>query len=75
MPKGEKGFKTGQDGQIGRLPFQVLADQLNLSQPEGADYVPLLLHAHPALGSFLRHWMLSDFEKRRSQAVYSIFKL
>ena len=37
-------------GQGGQLPTQVLADQLTLSQPEGADC------AHQTLGSFLRHW-------------------
>ena len=34
---------------------QVLADQLTLSQPEIVP--PTLLLAHPALGSFLRHWV------------------
>ena len=39
-------------GQGGQLPTQVLADQLTLSQPDGAggQVVP-----HPVLGSFLRH--------------------
>ena len=27
-------------GQGGRTPLQILADQLTLSQPEGADYAP-----------------------------------
>ena len=35
-------------GQGGQLPTQVMADQLTLSQAEGA-------LAHPALGCFLRH--------------------
>jgi hypothetical protein len=39
-------------GQGGQFPTQVLADQLTLSQPEGADCaLPLLLLAHLALGS------------------------
>ena len=43
-------------GQVGLLPIHVLAYQLILSQPEGADYAPLkLLLAQPALSSFLRH--------------------
>ena len=39
-------------GQGGQLPTQVLADQLTLSQPKGANTTTLLL-AHSA--SFLRH--------------------
>ena len=42
-------------GQGGQLLTQVLADQLTLSQPEIVP--PTLLLAHPALGSFLRHWV------------------
>ena len=38
----------------GQLPTQVLADQLTLNHPEEADCAPLVLLAHPALGSFLR---------------------
>ena len=42
-------------GQDGQLPLQVLADQLTLHQPEGADCAPhRTILAHPALGSFLR---------------------
>ena len=41
-------------GQGGQLSTQVLADQLTLSQPEGAGVPLTLLLAHPALGSFLR---------------------
>ena len=41
-------------GQGGQLSTQVLADQVTLSQPEGADSAPTLLLAHPALSSFLR---------------------
>ena len=40
-------------GQVEQLPTQVVADQLALSQPEGADCAPTLLLAHPASGSFL----------------------
>ena len=43
-------------GQGGQLPAQVLADQLTLYQPEGADCAPHITTAHLALGSFLRHW-------------------
>ena len=42
--------------QGGQLPTHVLADQLILSQPEGADCAPTLRLAHQTLGSFLRHW-------------------
>ena len=38
-----------------------LADQLTLSQPEGADCAPTLLLTHPALGSFLRPCLRSIF--------------
>ena len=41
-------------GQGGQLPTQVLADQLTLFQPEGADCAPTLILGHPALSSFLR---------------------
>ena len=43
-------------GQNEQLSTQVLADQLTLSQPEGADCAPppTVLLAQPALGSFLR---------------------
>ena len=34
--------------QGGQLPTQVLADQLTLPQPIGADCPPTLLLAHPA---------------------------
>ena len=37
------------------------ADQLTLSQLEGADCAPSTLHAHPALGSFIRPWTLNIF--------------
>ena len=43
------------DGKGGQLPTQVLANLLTLSKPEGADFAPKLLLAHPVLGSFLRH--------------------
>ena len=33
---------------------QILAYRLPLSQPEGAIVLPIVLHAYPALGSFLR---------------------
>ena len=33
---------------------QVWADQLTLSQREGAGFCPTVLLTHPALGSFLR---------------------
>ena len=42
-------------GQGGQLPTMVMVDHLTLSEPKGADCAPTLLHAHPALGSFLRH--------------------
>ena len=43
--------------QGGQLPTEVLADQLILPQPDGADYAPppSLLLVFPPLGSFLRH--------------------
>ena len=41
-------------GQGGQLPIQVSADQLTESQPEGVDFASTVLHAHPALSSFLR---------------------
>ena len=49
-----KNWDTG-DGWAG------LADQLTLSQPEGADCAPILLLTHPALGSFLRPCLRSIF--------------
>ena len=52
-------------GQDGHLHTQVLADQLTLSQSEGADCAPLytVKLAHPALGSFL-HPCLSRYENK-----------
>ena len=41
---------------MGQLPTQVLEVQLTLSQLEGQIVPQTLLLAHPALGSFLRHW-------------------
>ena len=41
--------------QDGQLPTQVWADQLTLSQPEGANCAPLITPYHPDLGIFLRH--------------------
>ena len=46
----------------GQFPTQVLAHQLTLSQPEGADCTPqITTFAHPALGSFLRPCRWSKF--------------
>ena len=42
-------------GQDRQLPTQVLADQLTLSQPEGADCALHITTFTPALGIFLRH--------------------
>ena len=52
-------------GQDGHLPTQVLADQLTLSQSEGADCAPqhTVLLAHPVLGGFL-HPCLSRYENK-----------
>ena len=41
-------------GQGGQLPTQVLADQLTLYQPEGADCAPYITTCPPDLVSFLR---------------------
>ena len=58
----------GEQGE--QLPILVLADQLTLYQPEGADCAPTLLLAYPALGSFLRPWQvlrqLNSFKFRDS---------
>ena len=48
-------------GQGGQLPTHVLADQLTLSQPEGADCATTLLLAHPDLVRFLGPcWMMTQ---------------
>ena len=43
---------VGDGGQGGQLPIKVLADQLNLSQPEGTNCVPNIT-TYSALDSFL----------------------
>jgi hypothetical protein len=53
------------DWQGGQLPAQVLADQLTVYQPEGADCAPTLLLAHQAFGSFLRPCSSHRYEKQR----------
>ena len=48
------------NGQSGQLSTEVLADQLTLSRPEGADCalatLLLLAYAHPAVGSYFTDW-------------------
>ena len=61
-------------GQSGQLPTQVLADNLTLYKPEEADCSPTLLLAHPALGSFLRPWVLSSNKKDCNVAEQSQFE-
>ena len=48
-------------GQGGQFPTLVLADQLTLSQPEGADCATHITTGQPSavLGTFLRHWLIS----------------
>jgi hypothetical protein len=48
-------------GQDGQLPTHVLADQLTLSETEGANCaLHITAHAHPALGSFLHPCIMTS---------------
>ena len=42
-----------------QLPIQDMENQLTLSQPDGVDFIPLLLLAHPDLGSYITERLIS----------------